>query len=72
MNNAIAATAVRTLTGPAKRESTSMEFQARKLTMPIQDIVTGQISRMFTVMTLPKPVGPKLPAITGTLSTDPG
>jgi hypothetical protein len=49
-----------------------MEFQARKLTMPIQDIVTGQISRMFTVMTLPKPVGPKLPAITGTLSTDPG
>jgi len=66
MNNAIAATAMRMLTGPAKRESTSMEFQARKLTMPIQNIVTGQISRMFMVMTLPNPLGRKLPAITGT------
>ena len=66
MNNAIAATAMRTLKGPAKRESTSMEFQARKPTMHIQNIVTGQISRMFTVMTLPKPLGRKLPAITGT------
>jgi len=66
MNNAIAATAMRALRGPAKGESTSMEFQARKLTMPIQNIVKGQISRMFTVMTLPKPLGRKLPAITGT------
>ena len=66
MNNAIAATAMRTLRGPAKCESTSMEFHARKPTMPIQNIVTGQISRMFTVMTVPKPLGRKLPAITGT------
>jgi len=34
--------------------------------MPIQNIVTDQISRMFMVMTLPNPLGRKLPAITGT------
>src|SRR5208283_5274954 len=65
MKNVIAISATRAANGPATRESTATELQARNKIMPNQMGTAGHTSRMFSVTMVRKPSRRKFPSMIG-------